>query len=280
MPLNFRMLCYPAMITGTKYISLKYKWMLVWGIHWMVKTEEHLFPYSFIHSFTHFYTHSLTHTCFHNLFKYLLQNVLSSHYMLRTRTAEVNKTTLQRFVLKWEFIHLFNQCLLSEVLCSPSLFSCVQLFAILWIVACQVPLSMGFSRQEYWSGLPFPPPGDLPDPGIEPLSLASPALAGRFLTTSTTGEVPSDREVINMIFQTRGQQTTAHRPNQTLHLFYLNTPTPVCLHTINGGGDSSEPRVTVLSGYAEELSWDVKVRISQKRGFQKSLMKLRKVQSP
>ena len=43
---------------------------------------------------------------------------------------------------------------------------------------------MGFSRQEYWSGLPFPPPGDLPDPGIEPVSLGSPALAGGFLTTS------------------------------------------------------------------------------------------------
>ena len=48
--------------------------------------------------------------------------------------------------------------------------------AILWTVARQVPLSMGFSRQEYWSGLPFPPPGDLPDPGIEPLSPASPTL--------------------------------------------------------------------------------------------------------
>ena len=45
------------------------------------------------------------------------------------------------------------------------------LFAAPWIVACQVPLSVGFSRQEYWSGLPFPPPGDLPDPGIEPLSV-------------------------------------------------------------------------------------------------------------
>ena len=42
---------------------------------------------------------------------------------------------------------------------------------------------MGFSRQEYWSGLPFPPPGDLPNPGIEPMSHMSPALAGRFLTT-------------------------------------------------------------------------------------------------
>ena len=50
-----------------------------------------------------------------------------------------------------------------------------------WTVACQAPLSIGFSRQEYWSGLPFPPPGNLPDPGIEP---ASPALTGGFITTS------------------------------------------------------------------------------------------------
>ena len=53
----------------------------------------------------------------------------------------------------------------------------------LWTVADQSPLSMGFSRQEYWSGLPFPSPGDLPDPGIELVSLASPALAGGFFTT-------------------------------------------------------------------------------------------------
>ena len=64
----------------------------------------------------------------------------------------------------------------------------VQLSATLWTVACQAPLSMGFSRQEYWSGLPCPPPGDLPNPGIEPVSLASPALAGGFFTTSATWE--------------------------------------------------------------------------------------------
>ena len=57
-----------------------------------------------------------------------------------------------------------------------------------WTVAHQVPLSMGFSRQEYWSGLPFPSPGDLPHPGIKPISLMSPALAGKFFTTSTTWE--------------------------------------------------------------------------------------------
>ena len=55
-------------------------------------------------------------------------------------------------------------------------------------VACQVPLSMGFPRQEYWSELPFPPPGDLPNPGIKPASLMSPALVGRFFTTSSTWE--------------------------------------------------------------------------------------------
>ena len=51
--------------------------------------------------------------------------------------------------------------------CVLSHFSCIQLFATLWTIACHIPLSMGFSRQEYWSGLPFPPPGDHPDPGIE-----------------------------------------------------------------------------------------------------------------
>ena len=66
--------------------------------------------------------------------------------------------------------------------------SCVQLFATLWSVALQAPLFMEFSRQEYWSGLPFPTPEDLPDPGMEPESLASPALAGRFFTTAPPGK--------------------------------------------------------------------------------------------
>ena len=68
-------------------------------------------------------------------------------------------------------------------------FSRVQLFAASWTVACQSPLSMGFSRQEYWSGLPCPPPGDLLDPGIEPGSLESPALAGGFFFNSMTSDV-------------------------------------------------------------------------------------------
>ena len=74
---------------------------------------------------------------------------------------------------------------LEHITCMLSCFSYVWLFVILWTIACQAPLSMGFSRQEYWSGLPCPPPRDLPDPGIELGSLTSPALAGRFFTTST-----------------------------------------------------------------------------------------------
>ena len=71
--------------------------------------------------------------------------------------------------------------------CAKSLQSCWTLD----YVACQAPLSIGFSRQEYWSGLPCPPPGDLPDPGIKPAPLKSPALADGFFTTSATWEAPN-----------------------------------------------------------------------------------------
>ena len=67
-----------------------------------------------------------------------------------------------------------------------SRFSRVQLFVTPWTVAYQVTLSVGFSRQEYWSGLSCSPPGDLPDPGIKPGSLTSPALAGGFFTPNIT----------------------------------------------------------------------------------------------
>ena len=74
-----------------------------------------------------------------------------------------------------------SACMLSHI--SP-----VQLFVTPWTVARQIPLSMGFSRQEYWGGLPCPLPGDLPDPGIEHMSPVSPALTGGLFTTSTTRE--------------------------------------------------------------------------------------------
>ena len=75
-------------------------------------------------------------------------------------------------------------------------FSCVQLCAASQTAAHQAPLSMGFSRQEHCSGFPCPP-GDFPDPGMEPASLSSPALAGGFFTTSTTWETPTDTRNIH-----------------------------------------------------------------------------------
>ena len=82
--------------------------------------------------------------------------------------------------------------------CMLNHFSHVWLFAIPWTVACQASLSLGFSRQEYWRGLPFPSPGDLPDPRIKPTSLRSPALASRFFTTSANWEAYSVILCMNM----------------------------------------------------------------------------------
>ena len=75
--------------------------------------------------------------------------------------------------------------------------------ATLWTTAHQAPLAMGFSRKEYWSGLPGPTPGDLSSPGIEPVSLMSPALAGKFFfffffTVSATRGAPSESEQVKM----------------------------------------------------------------------------------
>ena len=79
--------------------------------------------------------------------------------------------------------HLPPACVsLPLLLLSP--FSHIRLFVILWTIAHQAPLTMGFSRREHWSGLPCPPPGHLPNPGIKPTSLLSPALTGEFFTTS------------------------------------------------------------------------------------------------
>ena len=77
--------------------------------------------------------------------------------------------------------------------CVLSRFSHARFFAVPWTTAHQVPLSMGSSRQEYWSGSPCPPPGDLPNPETELASLRSTALAGGFFTTSATWEAPTDQ---------------------------------------------------------------------------------------
>ena len=85
-------------------------------------------------------------------------------------------------------------------LCLCSALSCVQLCANPWTVARQAPPSMGFSRQEYWSGLPFPSPGYLPGPGIKPASLASPALAGGFSGERLIRSFNKSRDMITFSF--------------------------------------------------------------------------------
>ena len=85
------------------------------------------------------------------------------------------------FLLLQEY---YNECTLIH-----SILSRVWLFETLWTVVRQAPLSMGFPRQEFWSVLPFPSPGDLPNPGNKPASLVSPALAGRFYTTGPSTEL-------------------------------------------------------------------------------------------
>ena len=84
--------------------------------------------------------------------------------------------------------------------CLLNRFSRVRLFATLWTLALQAPLSLGFSRQEYWSGLPCPPPGHLSGPGIKPAPLMSPALVGRFSITSTTRETRESPSTCHILF--------------------------------------------------------------------------------
>ena len=99
----------------------------------------------------------------------------------------------------------------------------VWLFATLWTIAHQPPLSMGFSRQEYWSGLACPPPGDLPNLGIEPESLMSLALAGGFFFFFTT---TASWEAQHLVQQEPRQLQSAPREPYNKPLL---SPRPICL---------------------------------------------------
>ena len=137
---------------------------------------------------------------------------------------------------------------LSSYACVLSHFSCGHLFAVLCIVAHQDPMSMGFSRQLYWSRLPLPPPGDLPDSAIESASLISPALAGRFFTAiAPPGKSLSFYVVVQLLscvqlFVT--QWTAAH--NASLSLMYS-------AYKLNKQGDNIQP------WYAPFLIWNQSV---------------------
>ena len=98
---------------------------------------------------------------------------------------KVNEYTFWYFNMY--FLKIWDVCVCVCVcVCTHS--RMVWLFVTPWTAAHQAPLSMEFSRQEYWSGLPFPIPRDVPNPGIEPVSPVSPALEGRFSTTKPPGK--------------------------------------------------------------------------------------------
>ena len=111
------------------------------------------------------------------------------------------------------------------------LLSRVWLFVTPWTIALQAPLSMGFSRQEYWSGLPFPNLGDLPHPGIQPVSLVSSALAGMFFTTVPPGKQPElSGEVMGIVYGRGTHKTCIWIPSLTP---YSCTAFSNCLTSLN-----------------------------------------------
>ena len=115
-----------------------------------------------INTNTHMHMHTHTHTYIY-IYIYILSHILF-HFGL-SQDVEYNS------------------------LCYTSVAQSCPTLCDLWTVAHHAPLSLGFSRQEYWSALPFPPPGDLPDPGIEPMSPISPALASGYFTTVPNGKL-------------------------------------------------------------------------------------------
>ena len=128
----------------------------------------------------------------------------------------------------------WNSLIVENVLyhCTPCrsrafMFSHVWLFAIPWTAACQVPLSMKFPRQEYWSRLPFPTPGDLPNSGIETTSLVSPALAGRFFTTE--GFWP-DKLLTSLEWTKEGKHISEWNNNNEIKILgsSLRSSMPIC----------------------------------------------------
>ena len=131
--------------------------------------------------------------------------------------------------------------------------SCVWFFATPWTAAPQVLLSMGFPRQEYWSGLPFPSPGDFPNAGIEP---TSPALAGGFFTTELPGKpkkkyslrgVTQHTFIPGMWYSKQDSASAGTRMN----LAPVQSPSRLCVQPSWGVGGTAERR----RGWCEDTGW-------------------------
>ena len=152
--------------------------------------------------------------------------------------------------------------------CMLSHLSCVQSFETLWTIA---PLSVWFSRQEYWSGLPCPSPGDFPNPGIKPASLISPALAGRFFTTSATWEVLVPNSITGKYqFQkSPGKWSTIYMHDTLL----LNVFTNLKAHSSSQKFESYKRRSVKLNYTEETPGWNCQLRLDQEGKLNSKLKK-------
>ena len=171
--------------------------------HTYLCTSLYATAYTFIHIHTYVHTdrsndlplnwiyldflHCALWFSFNNVLELFLQLKQSGVVILQQSektylASSTNRKLPVFFILTIQIYFIYTQCA-----CMLSRFSHVRLFVTLWTVSWLSPLSMD-SRQEYWSGLPCPTPGDLPNPGIEPVSFISLALSGRFFTTSATWE--------------------------------------------------------------------------------------------
>ena len=122
------------------------------------------------------------------LFRFLIKKVPAVSTLGKSSSVWSKRTLCISYFILSSCLEERGQLISFHSLLPVCVLSCVRLFAISWTVAPQVPLSMEFSRQEYWIGLPFPTPGDLSDPGIKSAPLMSPALAGGFFSTAPPGK--------------------------------------------------------------------------------------------
>ena len=129
----------------------------------------------------------------------------------------------------------------------------VRLFATPWTVAHQAPLSMGFSRQEYWSGLPFPSPGDLPDPGIKPRSPASQADA---FTSEPPGKPTTKKGILSPLLYSMNQSqvSDAIQPSHPLPFPSLPAPNPSQHQSLFQSVNSSQAGVSALVSFLPKKS--------------------------
>ena len=157
-----------------------------------------------------------------------------------------------------------------------SRFSCIRLFLTLWTIVLQAPLPMGFFRPEYWSGLPCPPPGDLPNPGIKPTFFTSPALAGGFFTIQYHSLIEWAHLIVDQMIECRSHQGESlsfkflepktlykHKQYSEWHQKvqqYTVSQKTLEIHLQHSEGRSLHPRILHIPNFSEVAKTDFAIR--------------------